>query len=176
MYSTPHSNFPISRRRALAITWATLVLTVPGARVARAGSAIPPSKPGAASMSESVEQVSKAYIEAWSRKELEGIAARVHAEIVFKSPNAETRGRDAYLAAVARMLPLLERIDVRAQFASGDRAMLVYDFVCRAPIGIAPTAELLRIEDTLIRESELFFDPRPFEAFARARAATKGST
>jgi len=122
-------------------------------------------------MSESIEEVSKAYIDAWARKDLDGIAAHVHPQVHFRSPNADTTGRAAYVAAVARMLPLLEGIDVRAQFVSGDSAMFVYDFICRAPIGICRTAELLRFEDGLVRESEVFFDPRPFEALARARAA-----
>jgi hypothetical protein len=126
-------------------------------------------------MSRSTEQVSNAYLDAWSRKDLDSIAANVHPDMHFKSPNAETHGRDAYIAATARMLPLLERIDVRAQFVSGDRAMFAYDFVCGAPIGLVRTAELIRIEGGLVRESEIFFDARPFEALTRARAAVKGS-
>ena len=126
-------------------------------------------------MTASIEQVSTAYLSAWTRKDLEGIAACLHPAVQFKSPTAETNGRDKYLAATARVLPLLDRIDIRAQFTSGDRAMFAYDFVCREPIGVSRTAELVRLEGGLIRESEVLFDARPFEAFARAQAARADS-
>jgi ketosteroid isomerase-like protein len=122
-------------------------------------------------MSASIEQVSTAYLNAWSSKDLEGIAALLHPDIHFRSPNADTHGREAYLAAVARMFPLLLRIDVRAQLHGSDSAMFVYDFVCREPVGAARTAELVRFADGLIRDSEVFFDPRPFEALAAKRSA-----
>jgi hypothetical protein len=124
-------------------------------------------------MSASIEQVSRAYLKAWQDKDLKALAAQLHPDVHFRSPNAETQGREAYLAAVGRMLPLLERIDVHAVLHGSDSAMFVYDFVCREPIGTARTAELVRVEGGLIRASEVFFDPRPFEAFARARAAAR---
>jgi hypothetical protein len=55
---------------------------------------------------------------------------------------------------------------------SGDRAMFAYDFICRDPIGVCRTAELVRFQDGLIRDIELFFDARPFEAMQRAQAAS----
>jgi hypothetical protein len=124
-------------------------------------------------MSPSIEQVSSAYLQAWSSKDLKGLAAQLHADIHFKGPNAKSQGKDAYLAAAGRMFPLLERIDVRARLHGADSAMFVYDFVCREPIGVARTAELVRFEDGLIRDSEVFFDPRPFDAMMQARAAAK---
>lgn len=111
-----------------------------------------------------------AYFDAWARKDLDGLAALLHPEVHFKSPTAQTDGRDKYLAAAARVFPLLEGFKIRAQFVSGERAMAAYDFICRAPIGVSATAELIRFEGGLVRESEVFFDARPFEAFARAMA------
>jgi hypothetical protein len=48
--------------------------------------------------------------------------------------------------------------------------MFAYDFVCRDPIGVCRTAELVRFQDGLIRDIELFFDARPFEAMQRTQA------
>jgi hypothetical protein len=111
------------------------------------------------------------YLDAWARKDLDAIGARIYHDVVFKSPTASTTGRAAYLAATARFLTMVEQVVVRGRFVSGDRAMFAYDFVCHAPVGVCPTAELIRVEDGLVRESEIFFDARPFEALARARAA-----
>jgi len=121
-------------------------------------------------MPTSIKEACAAYLKAWARKDLDALGPLLHPEVHFKSPTAETTGRDKFLAATARFFPLIERVDTRAQFIEGDSAMFAYDFVCIAPIGVSPTAELLRFEDGLVRVSEIFFDARPFEAFARAQA------
>jgi hypothetical protein len=113
-----------------------------------------------------------AYLDAWSRKDAAALERAVHADVTFRSPTATTTGRAAYVAAATRVFPLLESLAVRATFLDGERAMVAYDFVCRAPIGRSPTAELLRFEGDQVRESEVFFDARPFEAFVRARSST----
>jgi hypothetical protein len=59
---------------------------------------------------------------------------------------------------------------------SGDRAMFAYDFICRDPIAVCRTAELLRFTDGLILDIELFFDARPFEAMQRTQAASAAPT
>ena len=116
------------------------------------------------------EQASAAYLAAWEKKDLDGIKARLHPEVHFKGPMQELNGRDAVLAAAQRVFPLLVRFEALAQFVAQDRAMFAYDFVCREPIGVCPTAELVRFENGLIRDIALFFDARPFEAFQRAEA------
>jgi hypothetical protein len=82
----------------------------------------------------------------------------------------ELNGREAVLASSKRIFSLLERLEVRGRFVSADRAMFAYDFVCRDPIGVCRTAELVRFQDGLIRDIELFFDARPFEAMQRTQA------
>jgi hypothetical protein len=130
---------------------------------------------GEQEMSNSNTQACSKYVNAWKRRDIDAISQLIHPEIKFKSPTATTEGRDKYLAATARFLPLLVRVEVRAQFTSNEGAMVAYDFVCANPIGSCPTAELLRFKDGLVRESEIFFDARPFEAFAKAQAARKGA-
>jgi hypothetical protein len=119
-------------------------------------------------MSTSIESRCASYLDAWSRKDIEGVAALIHPNVRFKAPMQEFEGRDAYITATARVFPLLKKLDVRAQFVSGDRAVLIYDFVCLPPIDVSRTAEMIRFEDGLIRETDLFFDARPFEAMQKA--------
>ena len=122
-------------------------------------------------MSRGNESNAAAYIDAWSRKDLDAIAAHLHPAVHFKGPMQELNGRDAVLAAAKAIFPVLERMDIRGQFVNGDRAVFVYDFICRQPVGVCRTAELVRFEDGLVRDTELFFDARPFEAMQRAQAA-----
>jgi len=121
-------------------------------------------------MLNSIESNCTAYLDAWSRKDLDGIAIHLHPDVHFKGPMQELNGRDAVLASTKRVFPLLVRLDVRARFISGDQAMFAYDFVCHEPIGVCRTAEMVRFADGLIRETELFFDARPFEAVQKAQA------
>jgi hypothetical protein len=110
------------------------------------------------------------YYGAWQRKDLSAILSCLHDDILFKSPNATSHGKNAYSAATQRFLPLIESIEIRRRFVDAEGAMCALDFHCVAPIGSCPTAERLAFKDGLILEDELFFDARPFEAFARARA------
>ena len=121
-------------------------------------------------MSTSIESGCVSYLEAWSRKDLKGVAALIHPNVHFKAPMQELEGRDAYLAATARVFSILDKLDARAHFVSGDRAVLIYDFVCVPPIGVSRTAEMIQFEGGLIKDSELFFDARPFEAMQKAMA------
>jgi hypothetical protein len=172
------SNLPATRR-AVILTALFLPLAGEAAKPRVPGGGVPSTnsrKPTRAAMSPKIEQVCDAYLQAWSAGDLQRLAAQLHADIHFKSPNADSHGREAYLAAVARMKPLLLRLDVHARLHGPDSAMFMYDFVCREPLGTVRTAEWVRFEDGLIRDSEVFFDPRPFEALARAarEAATRG--
>ena len=121
-------------------------------------------------MSTSVENVSKAYVKAWQEKDLQALGDLIDPAIVFKSPTATTNGRDAYLAAAKRFISLVERIDVRARCVTESDAMVAYDFVCREPIGVSATAELITVKNSLVAYSEVFFDARPFAALAKLPA------
>jgi len=118
----------------------------------------------------SMETICDAYLDAWAHKDLDGIGACLHPGVHFKGPMQELDGRQSVLLAAQRVFPLLERFEKRERFLSRDHAMFVYDFVCREPIGVCPTAELVRFEDGLVRDIQLFFDARPFEAFQRGQA------
>ena len=121
---------------------------------------------------ESIEAICNSYLDAWARKDVEAIAAHLHPDVTFRAPMQQLHGRDAVIAATKRMMPMLKTLANRAQFVAGDRAMFSYDFVCLEPVGVCRTAEQVRIEDDLIREIELFFDPRPFVEAQRRAAAS----
>lgn len=140
---------------------------------AGAGSIFGPAlavNPGRTSMSNSVQHLCERYYSAWQRKDVDAILACLDPDIVFVSPNANSRGRDAYAAATRRFLPLVARIELRDTFVAQRGAMAALDFHCIEPIGISPVAELIGVKNGLIAEDQIFFDPRPFEAFARAHA------
>jgi len=155
----------------LSLNRRTLLAWTGGALLAAPTAWTQTASKGVSTMSTSNEARCAAYLDAWSRKDLDGIATHLHPEVHFKGPMQELNGKAAVLESSRRIFPMLERLEVRGQFVSGDRAVLVYDFVCQAPIGVCRTAEMVRFDGGLIRDTELFFDARPFEALQRARAA-----
>ena len=108
-----------------------------------------------------------AYIDAWNRKDVGAIRRLIHPDAHFKGPMSETSGRDALVAAVERMLPMVKSVEIRSSFANGNEAMFTYDFECAPPIGVSRVADHMVIEDGLIRDTEVIFDARPFERAAR---------
>jgi hypothetical protein len=158
-------NMSVSRRTLLSAARSLFFISLPVWSRA--------SAKGDLSMLNTVEGKCAAYMDAWSRKDLDAIGALLHPKVHFKGPMQELNGREAVLAASQRIFPLLEKFVARQQLVSGERAMFAYDFICREPIGLCRTAELIQFEDGLIRETELFFDARPFEALQRAQAAQK---
>ena len=104
----------------------------------------------------------ESYLDSWNRKDPEGIGRYLHPRIHFKSPTSETTGKEVFLDAAKRIFPMLQGLQVRHWFVSGDRVAAFYDFNCIAPVGVSRTAELMTFEDGLIKDVELFFDARPF--------------
>ena len=113
-------------------------------------------------------ETTRRYLDAWHQKDLACIEALLHPVVTFTGPLSATVGREAFLGAVKRMVPLLEGITVRHVMSHEDHAVAVYDFICVEPIGRCRTTELLGFQGDLIVSSELFFDARPFAAM-RAR-------
>jgi ketosteroid isomerase-like protein len=99
-----------------------------------------------------------AYYQAMSDKNMAFIEKCLAPNVHFIGPMAETTGKAAYLESVEKFFSLFQKLTVRAQFVSGDQAMLAYDVEFPAPIGSFRTAALLTFKDNLITSIELFFN------------------
>ena len=120
-------------------------------------------------MTNDLLRTGEAYLSAWDKKDLAGIAKYLHPEVHFLGPMAETTGKERFLQSAQRMFGLLKALKVRSKFASGNQAAFTYDFVCADPIGVCRTAEVITFKDGLIGGIELFFDARPFEKFMQSQ-------
>jgi hypothetical protein len=149
----------IDRRGAMAAAGAGL-LALSSAAAAQA-----PADGGA------IAAACAAYMDAWARKDIAGIGRHIHPDVHFLGPMLDTQGRDAFLRSSERIFLMLERIVLRGTFIAGEQAMFAYDFICRPPIGLVRTGELVDFDGVLIRRIELFYDARPFEAARRASAS-----
>lgn len=103
------------------------------------------------------------YYQAMNNKDLATIEKFLHPNVKLISPLAEVTGKEAVLNSVKHFLPVFNKLTIRAQFSSGDQAMLAYDLDCPAPIGLYRGAVLLTFQEGLIARYELFYDARPLE-------------
>jgi hypothetical protein len=119
-------------------------------------------------MNENVLAAASAYLKAWDNKDLAEISGYLHPEVRFLGPMADVTGKEPVLASAQRMFPLMQNLNVRSIFSSGEQVMAAYDFICAQPVGNCRTAELITFKDGLISQIELFFDARPFEKLTQA--------
>ncbi len=113
-------------------------------------------------MSEKNVTFAAVYYQAMNDKNLAVIEKLLHSDFQFLGPLADITGKNAYLESLKQFfLPSFKKLTIRAQFGSGDQAMLVFDLDCPAPIGILRTAVLMTFIDDLIARIEALFDPRP---------------
>src|SRR5579859_8137507 len=87
-------------------------------------------------MTTAVRDLVADYIQSVGDGRLDHVAALLHPELDFGGTTAvELQGAGAYLAALERLSPIIERNDIREIVVDGDRAVVVYDFVTDTEVG-----------------------------------------
>jgi hypothetical protein len=105
----------------------------------------------------SMGETARRYIEAVGDGRLDDVAPLLHPDVAFHS-GVQTHDLEAYLAALRRLGPVIERNEIRELVASGDEVCVVYDFVTDTRAGAIRSVEWLRFEDGRIRDIRLLFD------------------
>jgi hypothetical protein len=113
----------------------------------------------------------ESYYQAICQKDLAAASQHLHSEVIVLSPLMKLAGKEAVLEDVKWFMDIINNLDIRAKFVSGNQVMLVFDLDATAPIGILPTAVLMTFKDALISRIELFFDARPLEKYSNLNAA-----
>lgn len=114
-------------------------------------------------------EVGESYIKALAEKDIEKIKTYVHPAVEFKTPLMRLSGRDEFLNAARQFVAHLKNLQVRSKFSSENQAIFVYETVFDEPIGRSSAVNLMTFEGDLIKEFELFYDPRPFEKMMAAK-------
>lgn len=113
------------------------------------------------------DTIAREYIDAVGRHDLAPLD-----DLLDDSLEAEFAGATStkaeWIAALARLLPVVVRNDILEVFSDGDRACVVYDFVTDTPGGAVRCVELLTVRSGRIVSVELILDR---VAFAPVRQA-----
>jgi hypothetical protein len=107
--------------------------------------------------------IAETYYNEMLKKNFDEMEQCLHSDVHFISPLAEMHGKDAVVTAAKNFGGILQDIQIRSRFSSGNQIMFAYDMVVPAPIGKFRAAVLMGFTDQLISKIELFYDARPFE-------------
>lgn len=116
-------------------------------------------------MSLSKGDIASAYYTAMRDKDVEELAKYLHSEVQFQSPLSEMKGSDKVLEAAKGFMNVFESLDIKNSFDDGkDAAVCIFDLHCKEPIGVLKAITLMKIEEGMITQMELFFDPTAFKS------------
>lgn len=124
------------------------------------------------------EELVESYIRAVGEHRLDDLRPMLAPDAEFTLGDATYRGVDAFIGAFVRLMPILERNDIRRIFVDGDEACVIYDFVTSTPVGPVVSVEYLRLAGGRIRSSLLVFErqhwPEVLAVLVEREAQKKG--
>jgi ketosteroid isomerase-like protein len=100
------------------------------------------------------------YHEAWTNKDFETARSLLRDDLSFRGPIDTFERADDYVAALQRLTPMVEGVDVHRILSEGDDVVVLFDLI--TPQGSAPVAEWYRVEGDKIARVQVYFDARPF--------------
>ncbi|MDP9275680.1 MAG: nuclear transport factor 2 family protein [Chloroflexota bacterium] len=98
------------------------------------------------------------YIQAVGERRLEDLPPLLESDAEFTLGDNTFSGREAFVGAFRRLLPIIERNDIRHLFVDGDEACVVYDFVTNTPVGPVLSVEHIKLRNGRIASSTLVFE------------------
>lgn len=107
--------------------------------------------------------IAESYYRVMLAKDFDTMSSYLHDDVHFIGPLAEMRGKDAVVLAARNLSNILEKIEIRSKFASGNQIMFVYNFLFPTLNLNLRSAALMDFNNGQISKIELFYDGRPFE-------------
>ena len=109
-------------------------------------------------MATDARELLTSYIRAVGERRLEALPPLLDSDAEFTLGDNTVRGRDAFVGAFRRLLPIIDHNEIRHLFVDGDEACVVYDFVTNTPVGPVLSVEYIHLRNGLIASSTLVFE------------------
>jgi len=109
-------------------------------------------------MATDTHELVTSYIRAVGERRLEALPPLLEPDAEFTLGDNTFRGREAFVGAFRRLLPIIERNEIRHLFVDGDEACVVYDFVTSTPVGPVLSVEHIKLRNGGIASSTLVFE------------------
>lgn len=107
--------------------------------------------------------LAQSYYNAMLAKDFDKMASYLHDNAHFIGPLAEMHGKESIVTAAKNFGGILQHIQIRSRFASGNQIMFAYDMIVPAPISKFRAAVLMEFTDGFISKIELFYDASLFQ-------------
>ena len=101
---------------------------------------------------------------AMGKNDMAGARACFAHHIQFVGPFDTFSTPEEYLASLAKLHHIVERVDPHKMFVDGEDVCLLYDLVTKTPAGTAFIAEWHHVTNGKIDRVRVVFDARPFAA------------
>src|SRR4029077_18940778 len=98
------------------------------------------------------------YIQAVGERRLEALPPLLEPDAQFTLGDNTLRGREAFVGACRRLLPIIDRNEIVHLFIDGDETCVVYDFVTSTPVGPVLSVEHIQLRNGRIASSTLVFE------------------
>lgn len=100
------------------------------------------------------------YFEAWRAKDPEILRPVLADDVTFQGPLATVEGADAWITALRGLFDATTELVVVKRWIDGDDTITWFDLSIGGS-GPMPTVNWTHVEDGLIRQVQVTFDPRP---------------
>lgn len=109
-------------------------------------------------MASEVRDIVTSYIQAVGERRLEALPEMLEPDAEFVLGDLHLRGREAFVGAFRRLVPIILRNEIRKLFVDGSEACVIYDFVTDTPVGPVVSVEHITVRNGRIASSLLVFE------------------
>lgn len=104
--------------------------------------------------------LSETYFAAWQAQDAEALRAILADDVTFEGPMATLHDADSAVRGLMGLAAATTRLDVRKRLAD-DHDVMTWFEISTADAGPLPTVNWTHVEDGLITQIRVAFDPRP---------------
>lgn len=107
--------------------------------------------------------IAEQYYRALANKDLETASAFLSPDVELISPLATIQSKSLVIQALQGFLHAIEKLEIRFVIENGSQTILFLNPYFHEPIKELRTAALITIENSLIKQIELFYDSSPLQ-------------
>jgi hypothetical protein len=104
--------------------------------------------------------VAEAYLAAMRNRNVTALSNILHPQFNYVAPTGETHGRESFLATMQTVFNHVQKIDLQAQYASGDQTAHIYNMFFAPSANPVSTINVLTHEDGQIKKIQAIDDTK----------------
>jgi len=107
------------------------------------------------------KEIVASYHAAMGKGDWKGARAHLKDDLVFTGPLDRFNKADDYIAALQKLYPMVEKVDVKGMFSEKDDVVILCDLHFKPPMPTMYVVEWYHVSGDKIARVQVVFDPRP---------------